>query len=199
MGRNLHGTRQAAAVSILLLATAVLASGNAPALDGHDVVAFWHSHHGLADDHSSPRPPNRQQGVEILGPVTLLQPLTVLGQRIQVGKETVWVDGASADSLHLGHEVEVHGLYDGRVLRATRIERKPKGHQEWKLTGYVTHLHRSGVDVGYQLVAVGSKTRIRDCLGSQPRVGQWVEVRAVPRAEFHPGDPIMASRLECKS
>ena len=198
MGKNLQGTRQAAAVSILVLAAGMLASGKAPALDGHDVVASWHSHHGLADDYSSEGTRNHDQPVEILGPVTFLQPLTVLGQMVQVGKATLWVDGASADSLHLGDEVEVHGLHDGRVLRATRIERKPKGLKEWKLMGHVTHLHRSGIDVGYQLVAVGAMTSIRDCPGSQPRPGQWVEVKAAPRTGFHPGDPVMASRLACK-
>jgi len=197
MGMHLRQAPLPAAIGLLLV-TSLLCSGAAVARDGDDDVTAS-ARSGLESRNADGGRGMRSLTVELKGPVTRLNPLQVLGQRIEVGHDTVWLNTASSDVLRIGDEVEINGLHAGTAVRATRIEYKPKGQKEWKLMGYVTHLHRHGVDVGAQPVALNTSTRIRDCPGSSLRPGQWVEVKAVPRVGFYPGDPVMASRVECKA
>ncbi len=142
----------------------------------------------------------QDHAVEIIGPITGTNLLHVLGQPVAVVADTVWINFGADRRLPLGNTVKVHGFFTGRTLTATRIEHKKGDHEKWKLTGLVTSRQIAGIIVGNQLVAVSPRTRVGDCIGptSIPSLGQWVEVKAIPRAPFYAGDPVLASQIECK-
>ncbi len=136
----------------------------------------------------------------VKGPVTSVNPLSVLGQPLVVTGTTVLADLADITQLQTGDTVEVSGFTDqGNNLLATRIQYKAGGLDEWKLTGFVNSSTVDSFTVATQTVSLSGGVNARDCGAPVPPVGSFVEVKAVPVPGFTAGNPLVASDVECKA
>ena len=119
------------------------------------------------------------------GPIESLDPagqrLVVLGQRVQVGRDTSFDDNIvprSLEGLSVGQQVEISGLVraDG-VIDATRIEPR-SGLGEFELKGYAR-----AVDTAARRLTVGdlavdwSSAQIEGFPSGQPVTGDFVQIK----------------------
>ena len=134
----------------------------------------------------------------VKGPVTSVDPLTVLGQNVVATGDTVLSDLTAISDLAVTDEVEVSGFSDdNNVIQATRIQRKAGGIAVWKLTGRVSNVTPGGFDVGTQNVQLNGVVP-RDC-GTGPVNGDLVEVKAAQDPAFIAGNPLVTvTDVECK-
>lgn len=139
-------------------------------------------------------------GVQLKGPITSVDPLTVLNIPVVVTADTLLQDIPNQDpgSLLLLDILDVGGFQDeDSTVQATVIELKPDGVPEWKLTGFVTSVSAQNLSVGPQVVQFNGVTP-RDCdtgLG----VGQFVEIKAAPDESFTTGSALTTTTdIECK-
>jgi hypothetical protein len=134
---------------------------------------------------------------EIEGPISAIDlaagMLTVLGQSVQVGADTVFDDDLprGLSSLAVGHVVEVHGLQSGPgAYRATRVEREDDVDDNYKLRGVVADLNLAArtLRLGQAVVSLASLAQLPAGLanGQYLRVelarqrdaaGRWVALR----------------------
>jgi Domain of unknown function (DUF5666) len=122
------------------------------------------------------------------GPVTSVEPLSVLGQEITVtaDTETAGLPGGSIDNVAVGDHLDVSGYFDtNSSVLASFVEFSPTPIARWLLGGYVTAVDTNTVDVGPQRVATAG-IAAQDC-GGAAQVGQFVEIRADAMAGFVPG------------
>lgn len=123
---------------------------------------------------------------EVIGPVTSVDPLTVLRQPILVTGDTV-LGGLAADeigALEPGQTLEVSGFTTARnSRRASRIDLVSEPAPQWQLTGYARDITEAGFSIGFQPIALGS-IEPAECPGNQLREGQFVEVWATPKADI---------------
>lgn len=123
----------------------------------------------------------------IIGPVTSLAPLTVLGQPVQTSADTLLDDVVVADLL-TGQDLKVAGRRDfaGKV-RATRLADAPAA-SFWQLVGRIAGKDSTGFSIGDQRIellatpAITCDTALAD--------GQQVLLRAQPQAGFTGGDAL---------
>jgi hypothetical protein len=125
----------------------------------------------------------------LIGPVTQVSPLAVLGQPITITSDTTLLGVGASHTLPLGTPAVVAGLIDanGSVL-ASMVERRGAAGPRLLLTGPV-HAVNAGnqtIDVGDQPVSVAG-AGFDDCAGATPVVGEYVELRANAIDPFPPG------------
>ncbi len=138
----------------------------------------------------------------LIGPVTSIAPLRVLGQPLTVTADTVIEGAASAAELQPGDPVVVAGLVDANgSVYTSLIERRGAQGGRFLLSGRVEAV-QSGPDrvqVGQQLLQIGPGV-VDGCTGALPVVGDHVDVRADAIPGFQPGDPIdTVTSLSCST
>ncbi len=126
----------------------------------------------------------------VKGPVTAINPLTVLGQNIVATGDTVLAGLSNITDLAVTDEVEVSGFSDANNgIQATRIQRKAGEIPVWKLTGRVSNVTPGGFDIGTQSIELNGVVP-RDC-GSGLVNGDSVEVKATRDPAFVAGNPLL--------
>ena len=133
----------------------------------------------------------------IKGPVTAINPLTVLGQSVVATADTVLAGLTGITDLAVTDAVEVSGFSDdNNVIQATRIQRKAGGIPVWKLTGRVSNVTPGGFNISTQSVLLNGVVP-RDC-GTGLVNGDLVEVRAAQDPAFVAGNPLVTvTDIEC--
>ena len=125
----------------------------------------------------------------LIGPVTQVSPMAVLGQPLTITADTSLVGVGTSHTLPLGTNVVVAGLVDanGSVL-ATLVERRGAVGPRFLLTGPVLAVgaQPGTIQVGEQWVSTAGVT-FADCAGATPVVGEFVELRANAVDPFPPG------------
>jgi hypothetical protein len=124
----------------------------------------------------------------VIGPVTSIAPLRVLGQGLSTRPDTLVLDLVRLDALTAGEVLAVSGHADSNgSVHAGRIARLVDGAPGWRLVGYVAQLDQPNarVRLGEQWVHYGL-VNTEGCL-PLPVVGQYVEIRAQPDPTFVPG------------
>ena len=137
--------------------------------------------------------------VGILGPVTSVVPLRVLGQELTVTADTVLLNVTSLSALQLGQIVVVSGHVDvnGSML-ATSVVRLFDNPSVWLLTGYATAINANGLMIGPQQIALGAI--VPDQCGAGIAVGNFIDLRANAIANFTPTTTLNTlTRLSCAS
>jgi hypothetical protein len=134
----------------------------------------------------------------VKGPVTAINPLTVLGQNIVATGDTVLAGLSNITDLAVTDEVEVSGFSDANNgIQATRIQRKAGGIPVWKLTGRVSNVTSGSFNIDTQSVQLNGVVP-RDC-GTGLVNGDSVEVKATRDPAFFAGNPLLTvTDVECK-
>jgi hypothetical protein len=128
----------------------------------------------------------------LIGTVTTVAPLRVLGQEVTITGETVLEGFADPNALPVGTPLVVSGLADvNGSLLASLIERRGAQGNKYLLSGYVQELQASParVRLGEQWLARDGIT-FDACENGEPAIGDYVEIRAVSIPDFQPGDVI---------
>jgi hypothetical protein len=124
---------------------------------------------------------------DIIGPVTSLAPLTVLGQPVQSSADTL-LDNVVVADLLLGQDLKVAGRRDllGKV-RASRLANAPAA-PFWQLVGRIADRDSTGFRIGDQRIELLSTPAIT--CDSALADGQQVLLRAQPEVGFTDGDAL---------
>lgn len=128
----------------------------------------------------------------LIGPVTSIAPLQVLGQGVSITADTVVEGFLEPSDLELGDPMVIAGLVDANgSLYATLAERRGAQGNRFLLAGRVQIVQGdpSQLRVGEQWLALAGVTPT-GCTGGQPEVGDHVEMRADAIVGFQPGDLI---------
>ena len=133
----------------------------------------------------------------VKGPVTSINPLTVLGQSVIATGDTVLTGLTNITDLAVTDEVEASGFSDdNNVIQATRIQRKAGGIPVWKLTGRVSNVTPDGFNISTQRVLLNGVVP-RDC-GTGLVNGDSVEVKAAQDPAFVAGNQLVTvTDVEC--
>jgi len=133
----------------------------------------------------------------VKGPVTSINPLTVLSQSIVATGDTVLADLNNLGTLIIGDEVEVSGYPDANnVIQATRIQYQAGGIPVWKLSGTVSNVTAGSFNIGSQVVQLNGVVP-RDC-DTGLTAGDTVEVKASNDPAFVAGNPLVTvTDVEC--
>ena len=122
---------------------------------------------------------------DIIGPVTSLAPLTVLGQPVQISADTL-LDNVVVADLLTAQNIKVAGLRDhtGKV-RASRLASAPAA-PFWQLVGRIKDMDGTGFSIGNQRIEL-PVTPTLDC--DVPLADdQQILLRAEPLVGFTQGD-----------
>lgn len=128
----------------------------------------------------------------LIGPVTAVAPLEVLGQPVTVTADTTLEGFDSIDDLAPGDAMIVAGLVDANgSLYARLVERRDAPGNKFLLTGYVQETRDTPpeVRIGEQWLDAEGVDFV-DCGGGLPILGDYLEVRADAIDGFKPGDII---------
>ncbi len=133
----------------------------------------------------------------VKGPVTSITPLQVLGQDVVTTGDTILANLNLISDLKVNDVVEVSGYADANnVIQATRIELKPLGIAEWKLTGLVSGpVTGTSFFIGIQQVNFAGVTP-RDC-GVGPVIGDLVKIKAAENPLPFSGTLENVTSVEC--
>lgn len=131
-------------------------------------------------------------GFTLIGPVTAVDPLQVLGQPVTITGDTVIEGFTTPDQLEIGAAMIVAGLVDpnGSVYATLAVLRGAQGNK-YLLNGTVTQVvvAEPRVRVGNQWVDTVGVDFV-GCATGGPVVGDYLELRADSIAGFATGDPI---------
>lgn len=120
----------------------------------------------------------------VIGPVTGIHPLEVLGQPVLVTSETLLegITESGVDSLAVGQVLKVDGLVNhAGVIRATRLEQPSTVLPQWQLIGHVSGVDPAGFSIEGQRIDLNGVVP-QDCPATL--VDEEVLVRATK-----PSDP----------
>ncbi|MCC1497098.1 DUF5666 domain-containing protein [Alcanivorax sp. 1008] len=122
----------------------------------------------------------------VIGPITSLEPLAVLGQPVRTSADTL-LDNVVLANLLAGQDIKVAGQRDQTgQIRASRIASAPAA-PFWQLTGRIEDKDMHGFSIGDQRIEILSPAIT--CDGPLTN-GQQVLVRAQPQAGFSKGDAL---------
>ena len=128
----------------------------------------------------------------LIGTVTDVAPLRVLGQEITITGDTVLEGFSDPAKLPVGTPLVVAGLIDvNGSLLASLVERRGAQGNKYLLSGYVQELQADPpqLRLSQQLLAT-SGVVFDACAGGMPALGDYVELRADSMPDFEPGDVI---------
>lgn len=140
-------------------------------------------------------------GAQMEGPVTSVAPLTVFNFELEISTDTVLTDvpGDDVANIELGSEVRLAGFFDGQGgFQVTGLEYEDEPLEDWVVTGTVSNITKEGFFIGSQAIAFGGI----DPEGCENgfKAGAFVQVEALPQAEFDRGDTITTTtEIECQS
>jgi hypothetical protein len=130
----------------------------------------------------------------LIGPVTAVNPLTVLGQPLTLTSDTVRGGFTDEALLPIGTHLVIAAMVDANgSMLATLVERRTGPGNRFLLTGFVQELGLTPglIRVGEQWVdATGLVWQ--SCPGGQPVVGDHVDLSAVAVASFPPGSVLQS-------
>lgn len=131
------------------------------------------------------------------GPVTSLDPFMIFNVESLITANTFFDDGVTLENIVLGEELKVSGFVDtNSSLIVSRIERDNDPLTEWKLSGYVSNLTATHLNIGTQLVEIGSAI-IDNCVGGLQN-DAFVEIKSVPDPAFTLGSTLTSvTKIEC--
>lgn len=134
------------------------------------------------------------------GPVTSLDPLSVLNQPITVNGDTVLRDvpGNDLANIALGDDLEISGVLDANnSIVAARVRFRSGGLDGWKLSGLVTGLAGAQFAIGTQAVNFAGITPTA-CVPSFQN-GQFVEIAALANAAYTPASTLnLVTAIHCE-
>lgn len=134
------------------------------------------------------------------GPITNLDPLSVLNQPITTSADTVLRDvpGNDLANLVLGDHLEVSGQLDANnSIVATRVRFRAGGADGWKLSGLVSALAGEQFSIGTQGVDFAGIAPTA-CLPTLQN-GQFVEIAALANAAYTPASTLgLVTSIECE-
>src|SRR5690606_15597399 len=138
---------------------------------------------------------------QVIGPVTSVSPLTVLGQPVLVTSDTLLSDNLGSDvaNLVVGDQVAVGGMPTSfGSVRATRLEKLEVAPLNWQVLGRVEALDASQFSIRDQVISLaGIATENCDAALAN---GDKVVVQASVPASFTAGDSLdTAWRVICQS
>lgn len=134
------------------------------------------------------------------GPVTSVDPLSVLRQPLVITAETVLVDipGGDLANIQIGDLLDVSGFLDSNgAMAASRVALPGDPTTDWKLFGQVSALNGVQFSIGAQAIDSTGVTPF----GCVPALqnGQFVELESLPNAGYASGSVLgQLTRLECE-
>jgi hypothetical protein len=137
-------------------------------------------------------PPTMVFSYALIGTVTGVAPLRVLGQEVTTTGETVLEGFTDPDELPIGTPLVVAGLVDvNGSLLASLVERRGAQGNKYLLSGHVQELQvtPARLRLGQQWLAIDGVV-FEACAGGVPAVGDYVELRADSNPDYAPGDLI---------
>lgn len=138
---------------------------------------------------------------QVIGPVTSVSPLTVLGQPVLVTSDTLLSDNLNNDvaNLLVGDQVAIGGMPTSfGSVRATRVEKLDVAPLNWQVLGRIEALDASQFSIREQVISLaGIATENCDAALAN---GDKVVVQASVPASFTAGDSLdTAWRVICQS
>lgn len=130
----------------------------------------------------------------LIGPVTAVNPLTVLGQPLTLTTDTVRGGFTDETLLPIGTHLVIAAMVDANgSMLATLVERRTGPGNRFLLTGFVQELSPTPglIRVGEQWVDTAGLAW-QSCPGGQPVVGDHVDLSAVAVASFPPGSVLQS-------
>lgn len=136
----------------------------------------------------------------VRGPVTGIDPLSVLNQPLVANGDTVLVDVPEGDLSNIGVNdlLDVSGYLDPNgTIVAARIRYRTDTTTDWKLSGYVSGLSGNVFAIGAQTVDFTGAVPV-NC-GAALQDGHFVEVEMLPNAGYTPGSTLSdVIQLSCE-
>jgi hypothetical protein len=124
----------------------------------------------------------------MIGPITSLNPLRILGQSVRVDRTTLF-DGVDLNDFELGALIKAAGLEDSiGFIRASRLA-AAADEAQWQLIGRITDMEGLTFKVGLQAIDLGTSNPTMECDGPLGN-GQSVLLKATPQSPFLAGDPL---------
>jgi hypothetical protein len=134
------------------------------------------------------------------GPVTSLDPLSVLNQPISTNADTVMRDvpGNDLANIALGDNLEISGYFDAnQSVVAARVHLRAGGLDGWKLSGLVSGLSGEQFQIGTQVVSFAGVTPLACIPAFQD--GQFVEIEALANATYTPASTLsLVTSIQCE-
>ncbi len=134
------------------------------------------------------------------GPVTSLDPLSVLNLPISTNADTVMRDvpGNDLANIALGDHLEISGYLDAnQSIVAARVRLRAGGLDDWKLSGLVSGLSGEQFQIGTQVVSFAGVTPLA-CVPSFQN-GQFVEIEALVNATYTPASTLsLVTSIQCE-
>ena len=137
---------------------------------------------------------------DIKGPVTGLNPLSVLDQELFSIDDTRLIGLSDLNNLVLGDELSVSGAIESNnnSLQISRIEKFPTALTEWKLRGTVTNLTANTFMIGSLLIN-NNMLVATNCNGALS-TNDFVTIKATPDASYQAGNPLTTlTSIECET
>lgn len=135
----------------------------------------------------------------VIGPVTSLAPLRILGQEVTTNSNTTVLNTPNLATLALGDIVSASGHVDTNgSLLATLMVREPIAPATWRLTGYVTQVGPAAgeIRIGAQRVNYGL-VPTQNC-GAAPVLGNYIDLRATAVPGFTAASVLTTlTRFQC--
>lgn len=128
----------------------------------------------------------------LIGPVTRIDPIEVLGQPVTITGDTVIEGFKAIGELEPGAPMIVAGVVDPNgSLMATLAERRGAQGNKYLLSGYAEQIvaNEPRLRIGSQWIATAG-VFFTDCPGDFPAIGDYLELRADSIPDFEPGDAI---------
>ncbi len=136
---------------------------------------------------------------DIKGPVTALNPLTILGQEVFVTAETVLENIVSINKLVVGATVLVSGAINSvdNSMQLSRLELNNTLTQ-WKLRGFARNITANDFSIGNLTINTNAVIATNCSNGFIENV--FVEIKATPDATYTSGNPLTTlTTIECQT
>ncbi len=136
---------------------------------------------------------------DIKGPITALNPLTILNQQILVTADTVLVNMASVSKLVVGDVVSVSGAINegDNSMQLSRLE-LDNAITEWKLRGFARNITATNFTIGNLTINTNAVAATNCSTGFIENA--FVEIKATPDASYLAGNPLTTlNSIECQT
>ncbi len=137
---------------------------------------------------------------DIKGPITGLNPLSVLDQELFSIDDTRLIGLSDISNLSLGNELSVSGAIESNnnSLQLSRIEKHSNALTEWKLRGTVSNITTNTFMIGNLTINRNMVTPLNCNNGFVNNV--FVSIKATPDASYQSGNPLITlTNIECET
>jgi len=136
---------------------------------------------------------------DVIGPVTSLQPLTIMDQEVFVTSETILENLSSASQLVVGDRVKVSGAISSvdNSIALSRLE-KDNTLNEWKVRGFARNVNASTFTIG-NLTVNTNAVAATNCNGVLAE-NDFVSIKATPDINYSLGQNLATlTEIECQT